>query len=85
MGTTHWSAPNTSAVNIAQFTALPGGFRGLAGGFAGLNAAATFWTNYTYDTVNAVNRRAMSYNSGATTIATVSRKYGYSVRLVKEQ
>jgi uncharacterized protein (TIGR02145 family) len=85
MGTTHWSAPNASAVDIAQFTALPGGLRGITGSFTGLNALATFWTDYTYDTVNAVNRRAMVYTSGAVTTATVSRKYGYSVRLVKEQ
>ena len=85
MGTTHWSAPNTSAVDIAQFTALPGGLRGITGSFSGLNALATFWTDYTYNTVNAVNRRAMVFTSGAVTTATVSRKYGYSVRLVKEQ
>ena len=43
-GFDHWASPNTGANNESGFTALPGGFRGYTGGYAGLGSSAFFWT-----------------------------------------
>ena len=42
--TKYWKSPNTGATNISGFTALPGGSRGLYGGFYNLTEAGYWWS-----------------------------------------
>jgi uncharacterized protein (TIGR02145 family) len=84
-GTSHWTTPNTSATDSIAFTALPGGFRGYASGIdVSISTAGAFWTADFLNSVNA-GRKAMTNTSAAVgLVSSVSRKYGYSVRLVKD-
>jgi uncharacterized protein (TIGR02145 family) len=80
-----WSSPNTGATNSTGFGAIPGGFRNFNGGvFSNLNLAARFWTT---EDVNVNNGRsyALNYNSSTLSTFSVSKKYGYSVRFLKDQ
>ena len=43
-GTAHWNSPNKGATNSTCFTALPGGRRVTAGGFANLGESGYWWT-----------------------------------------
>jgi uncharacterized protein (TIGR02145 family) len=44
-GTTHWLTPNTGATNETGFTALPGGYRSIAGAFVSLTITGYFWSS----------------------------------------
>ena len=79
-----WSSPNTGATNSTGFGAIPGGFRSfVAGGFTALNLAARFWTTENVDTNNG-RSYALNYNSSTLSTSAVSKKYGYSVRCIKD-
>jgi uncharacterized protein (TIGR02145 family) len=43
-GTAHWQTPNTGATNETGFTALPGGYRSIAGAFVSLTVTGYFWS-----------------------------------------
>lgn len=44
-GTAHWLFPNTGATNESGFTALPGGYRNMSGGFGPLGNYASFYSS----------------------------------------
>ena len=44
-GETHWQTPNTGATDEFGFTALPGGYRTVDGGFVSMGLSSYFWSS----------------------------------------
>lgn len=84
-GVFYWNEPNLGASNQSGFTALPGGWRGYDGPFAGLKAVCNFWSS---NSANATN--AFGCNLDATKESVDfdwpynPKKSGYSIRCVKD-
>ena len=78
-GTEHWLTPNTGAVDTYGFKAVPNGLRsGVSGAFSDKTTLANFWTSvetYCY---------FLYYNNEYFAPDTYSKKFGLSVRLVKD-
>jgi uncharacterized protein (TIGR02145 family) len=86
-GTRHWESPNTGATNESGFTALPSGTRGsfdAIGIFVGLGTCS-FWWSSTYISGPAAyaDDRSIIYSSSKLFSADEDRRYGNSVRCVK--
>jgi len=86
-GTIHWRSPNVGATNESFFTALPSGFRII---FPGTDRAIGFdiglWSS-TEGNMSGAFGRYIDYNSGAignSRINYYSKKYGFSVRCLKD-
>jgi uncharacterized protein (TIGR02145 family) len=82
-GTEHWFTPNKGATNSIGFTALPSGFRYTDGSFTAIQSYTGFWlasgsgTNYEWFL-------GLYYGDAAATMNYVSKKYGLSVRCIKD-
>ena len=82
-GTTHWQSPNTGATNGLGFTALPGGGRnGLTGTFGTIRTDGNWWSATEYTLTNSY---LQNMSNGNTRIIrqNTDKKYGFSVRCVK--
>ena len=83
-GTIHWSSPNTGATNESGFTALPGGYRSMAGGnFVNVGTDSYWWTS-SGKSDNEAWERGLNYF-----LSTIDRigspKYdGFYVRCIKD-
>jgi len=83
-GLTHWASPNTGATNESGFTALPGGYRDLGGGFYDLTIHALFWSSSQVDAANAWPRY-LYYDFENVYSATGNVKtFGFSARCVQD-
>jgi uncharacterized protein (TIGR02145 family) len=84
-GILHWRSPNTGAANENGFTALPGGFRlGYDGTFNALGTISDFWSSTQLgDTSYAWDFR-LAYNNTGTHRANIDKRYGFSIRCVKD-
>lgn len=83
-GLTHWASPNTGATNESGFTALPGGYRDLNGGFYDLTYGALFWSSSQVDATYAWPRY-LFYNLENVYGATGNVKnFGFSARCVQD-
>ncbi|MFC1734015.1 fibrobacter succinogenes major paralogous domain-containing protein [candidate division KSB1 bacterium] len=82
-GTTHWKSPNTGATNETGFTALPGGRRHGNGLFFDSGSMGRWWTADEEDIDNAWFR-SMKYDDSEAFRGWNYKKYGYSVRCVKD-
>lgn len=80
---THWSSPNAGATNTSGFTGLPGGFRGNYGIFYALGLGAWFCPSTEYDADN-VKIVYLTYDNSGAYQNSRSKKYGFSVRLVRD-
>lgn len=79
-----WDSPNTGATNSTGFTALPGGLRSFnVGAFGSINQAVRYWTTQELSSTTA-RVYGLLYNSSALSTFSASKKYGYSVRLLKD-
>ena len=83
IGTKFWNGSNSSATNVSNFSALPGGFCNSDGSFNNLRYNAFFWTSTENNISNAWLR--LLYES----ISDVNRNYnvksfGASVRCIKD-
>ena len=83
-GVTHWFGPNLGATNESGFTALPGSPRYPSGGFDDLPGyGGYFFTSTEFDA-----GKAQSYFMGCVyntnLIYPVDKKWGYSVRCIKD-
>jgi uncharacterized protein (TIGR02145 family) len=78
-----WNPPNTGAINIANFSALPGGQRASGGGFFSLNTNALFWTASENSAFNAWSR-IITYQSDELRRQPMNKRGGYSVRCIKD-
>jgi uncharacterized protein (TIGR02145 family) len=43
-GSSHWFSPNFNATNESGFTAIPGGYHDIIGGYGGMHGQANFWS-----------------------------------------
>jgi len=80
--TTHWDIPNVGATNQSGFTALPGGARQEGGAFYP-NGNHGYWWSSTEPSTGHIWNRNLSYNSSSVYSSYFGRKYGASVRCVR--
>lgn len=85
LGITHWKYPN-GGTNITGFTALPGGLRGLGGGFgygfSSISYSGFWWSSTEFDTASNWSFGLASGDSGVND-SNISKKFGLSVRCLK--
>lgn len=95
IGTTHWNSPNTGATNESNFTALPGGYRqdsvtasDLPSIFIGRQSSGWFWSSTIYNEIPPINNYSYFYflsRVNTTNLrSNINRKYGMSIRCVKD-
>ena len=86
-GTSHWINPNTGAINETGFTALPGGLRQVYQSvvFYSVGLRGDWWSS-TYPQSDYYDYSWHMYytSSNATSSNNYARKFGYSVRCVKD-
>ena len=90
-GSTDWAADtlkvaignDLSLNNSSGFSALPGGRRYSTGTFNGMGKFGYFWNTRQYDTSTAYYK-IMGYSNNEMVKSNFSKKYGYSVRCVKD-
>jgi len=82
-GTDHWNSPNAGATNESGFTALPGGTRIATGNYSGINLDGYFWSS-TEQGENYAWYRNLISQQGLVTVDYVDKRYGFSVRCVKD-
>jgi uncharacterized protein (TIGR02145 family) len=80
-GTTHWTSPNTGATDQFGFTALPSGLREYNGTFGFIGGYGAWWSSTVY--ADAYGRQ-MNYNASYVVRFSNSKRYGLSVRCLKE-
>jgi uncharacterized protein (TIGR02145 family) len=85
---THWSNPFLDyspipATNETGFTALPGGDRSESGSFQNMGDAG-YWWSATDVTVWEAWYRVLSRNSSGISRSSFHKRYGYSVRCIKD-
>ena len=83
VGTTHWTSPNNGATNLSGFTGLPGGSRSVGGTFTDVGLFGYWWTA-TEDAAGQVWFRGLVYLNDDVDKYNVNKRYGYSVRCVKD-
>ena len=83
VGTLNWKSPNANATNETGFSGLPGGNRGDNGNFGDLGLYGFWWSasqsNFTY-----VWSYFMNANSGSLERYSYNKKFGFSVRCIKD-
>jgi len=86
IGISHWNPTNTGATNESGFTALPGGLREASGSFHYQGYTGYWWSSTSNDTKSAWGRDMNCNQSqvSRSTFSSQSKKYGYSVRCVKD-
>ncbi len=82
-GTSKWLNPNTGATNSTGFSALPGGYRGTAGGFGYIGNHGNWWSSTSESLSNAWYRLIYNNTSNINRVIT-NKAIGYSVRCVKD-
>jgi uncharacterized protein (TIGR02145 family) len=84
-GLVHWISPNTGALNIFGFTALPAGYRtGLSSGtFRAKGYIGWWWSSTEVDAIWARNR-TLAYDAMEIARGQGLKKNGYSVRCLKD-
>ncbi|MFH1121470.1 MAG: FISUMP domain-containing protein [Bacteroidota bacterium] len=82
-GTIHWREPNADATNESGFSALPGGHREYGGSFDYINWGGGWWCS-TEENSNDAWIRYMDYGAFDTWRALEDKRYGRSVRCVKD-
>ena len=80
-GTSLWLSPNTGASNASGFTGFPGGVRDNA--FAWTGSEGKWWSLSESSTTNAL-LRGLFYESEGITIFNNSKRFGYSVRCLRD-
>ena len=84
IGISHWLTPNTAATNSSGFTALPGGCRSYPNGTSGgVGYYGYWWSSMAYDTSGAW-LRFLTYSSADVGRIYYNKKYGFSVRCVRD-
>jgi uncharacterized protein (TIGR02145 family) len=81
-GTDHWATPNKGATNASGFTGLPAGYREPGGEFMEIDQSGNWWSSSSSTTDNAYFR-GIGYNRTNITRSVYNKRYGFSVRCVK--
>jgi uncharacterized protein (TIGR02145 family) len=79
-----WQSPNTSATNETGFTALPGGMRDKFGFCSAIITNGYFWTSDMYGEESA-RFYSMDFDYEGVHMDTFDKRYGLSVRIVKDK
>jgi hypothetical protein len=82
-GTDFWSSPNTGATDSVSFSALPGGYRGNNSIFSNASLYGYWWTSSAKDALTSYYR-VLFYNNTRINRIAFNKKYGYSVRIMKD-
>ena len=82
-GITRWNSPNTSATNESGFAGLPGGFRETTGSFELIGSENYWWSATEFDSYDAW-WRGQHYFFSNLSRRNSNKKYGYSVRCVRD-
>ncbi len=83
-GTRLWSPPNTGATNESGFSALPAGYRDFyIGDCHAMRFFADFWSSSEYD-ITCAWYRALANDAGGVDQFCGDKKYGFSIRCVKD-
>ncbi len=83
-GTVHWSSQSAGTNNSSGFTALPAGFRSTNGTYSQLSTHTYFWTSNYSSSTNATFRYLNSSSSSIFNSFSNSKKFGFSVRCLKD-
>jgi uncharacterized protein (TIGR02145 family) len=83
-GSQHWPSSDISADNSTGFSALPSGIRYFEGTFSSINTFTSFWSG-TEPGKNDLWYISLYSGSSVVSMRHISKKYGFSVRCVKEQ
>jgi uncharacterized protein (TIGR02145 family) len=84
IGTNHWKEPNNNpADNKSGFTALPGGERGVSGGFYRMGHKGSWWTGSPNGTTHAYIL-TLQNDSGGAVLAYTKTMEGLSVRCLRD-
>jgi uncharacterized protein (TIGR02145 family) len=78
----YWASPSVGATNSSGFSAIGSGFRYDNGIFTNTTISANYWTSTPYDPGSAWSR-SLSYNSDQISRLSINKKYGFSIRCVK--
>ncbi len=82
--TTHWTAPNTGATNISNYTALPGGYKSYENIFEGIGNHAQFWTSTEgLSSLQWSWHRLLNFDEAKIWRGQHHRNSGFSVRCIK--
>ena len=81
-GFSHWATPNTDAVDLAGFTALPAGYRNEMGWFGNQHISAIFWSSTPYDATHTWYRYMYYHYGGMYKDFYHDLQHGFSVRCV---
>ena len=81
-GYQYWLAPNQNATNESGFTSLPGSYRLSDGIFDPIGAYSVFWSSTELYSFEAWSRY-LSYLVGSTGQISYNKKYGHSIRCIK--
>ncbi len=82
-GTRYWQTPNSGATNQSGFSALGGGYRIGAGGFAYLGPYAYYYTSTEDNSINTFSQR-LFYDTPVISPNTGTKLMGASVRCLKD-
>jgi uncharacterized protein (TIGR02145 family) len=82
-GTTHWLSPNKGADNSTGFTALAAGIRYLEGTFASSSSYTSFWS-VTELSPDDEWFTSLYFGDAALTMDHKNKKYGFSIRCIKD-
>ncbi len=83
-GLTHWQTPNTGATNETGFTALPGGYRSIAGAFVSLTVTGYFWSTTQNPTPDWAWGVGLHYDDAILLRGGYFKNDGASVRCLKD-
>jgi uncharacterized protein (TIGR02145 family) len=78
----YWQSPNVGAANNFGFNALPAGIRNEFGEFWSINVTTSYWSSTSQND----NAFSLNMQSGLSSINqwNIPKKYGYSVRCLKD-
>jgi uncharacterized protein (TIGR02145 family) len=82
-GTTLWTSPNTNATNDSGFTGLPGGYRNFYADFNDIGSNGYWWSLSEHDFSQALTWY-LGYNYGYAFYRASSKRFGYSVRCIRD-
>jgi uncharacterized protein (TIGR02145 family) len=83
VGTTSWNSPNIDDTNTSLFTGLPGGNRYYNGDYSAIGYYGYWWSSSELNTTNAW-LRVLGFNSGSAHRGSYNKKYGFSVRCLRD-
>ena len=87
-GLCNWEIPNTDATNSSGFSGIPGGFRSSSGSFSLIGRDNYFWSSSLnfippFNNSNAWYRLLL-YNHGYAVRSYQTKRFGFSIRLIKD-